>query len=242
MPMKKEVIVAEHISKEVSLGGKKKIKILNDISLTASDHEFLSIVGPSGSGKSTLLQCLSGLSNPSKGTVQINDRDPYQLRPSQIARMRRQEIGYIFQSYNLLPALPVFENIVLPLRLSGKKVSRQAVIDLLKRMKFTPDLKSFVANLSGGEQQKVAIARVLMTQTKIIFADEPTGAVDSASKEVIFQLLRDLADAGACVVMVTHDIELAARTDRTITLKDGAIKKMFNQPRAQDLLLAIEEG
>lgn len=109
-------------------------------------------------------------------------------------------------------------------------------------MKFTPDLKSFVANLSGGEQQKVAIARVLMTQTKIIFADEPTGAVDSASKEVIFQLLRDLADAGACVVMVTHDIELAARTDRTITLKDGAIKKMFNQPHAQDLLLAIEEG
>ena len=109
MPMKKEVIVAEHISKEVSLGGKKKIKILNDISLTASDHEFLSIVGPSGSGKSTLLQCLSGLSNPSKGTVQINDRDPYQLRPSQIARMRRQEIGYIFQSYNLLPALPVFD-------------------------------------------------------------------------------------------------------------------------------------
>ncbi len=156
--------------------------------------------------------------------------------------MRRHEIGFIFQSYNLVPALPVFENIVLPLRLSGQKIDRQAVVQLMDKMNFAADLNSFVANLSGGEKQKVAIARVLLTKAKIIFADEPTGAVDSASKEIIFNLLRSLVDQGACVIMVTHDIELATKTDRTLTLKDGKIEQIFTKPKVEDLLASIEKG
>ncbi|MHC9536935.1 ABC transporter ATP-binding protein [Dellaglioa sp. BT-FLS60] len=240
--MSKEVISINHISKEVSLSDNTKITILKDINLHAYSNEFLSIVGPSGSGKSTLLKCMSGLLQPTEGYVEINATDPYKLSPSQMAKMRRQEIGFIFQSYNLIPALPVMENIVLPLRLGRKKINRNEITDLLKKMNFLASPDSFVTSLSGGEKQKVAIARVLVTNAKIIFADEPTGAVDSVSKEIIFKLLRELADNGACVVMVTHDIEMAARTDRTITLKDGMVKQIFTKPNAQTLLTAIEEG
>ena len=240
--MKKEVISVDNITKEVALSTNKTIKILNNVSLAAYANEFLSIVGPSGSGKSTLLKSMSGLMQPTAGKVTINATDPYRLRPSQTAKMRRHEIGFIFQSYNLVPALPVFENIVLPLRLSGQKIDRQAVVQLMDKMNFAADLNSFVANLSGGEKQKVAIARVLLTKAKIIFADEPTGAVDSASKEIIFNLLRSLVDQGACVIMVTHDIELATKTDRTLTLKDGKIEQIFTKPKVEDLLASIEKG
>lgn len=240
--MKKKVISVDNITKEVALSTNKTIKILNNVSLAAYANEFLSIVGPSGSGKSTLLKSMSGLMQPTTGKVTINAIDPYRLRPSQTAKMRRHEIGFIFQSYNLVPALPVFENIVLPLRLSGQKIDRQAVVQLMDKMNFAADLNSFVANLSGGEKQKVAIARVLLTKAKIIFADEPTGAVDSASKEIIFNLLRSLVDQGACVIMVTHDIELATKTDRTLTLKDGKIEQIFTKPKVENLLASIEKG
>ncbi|MBA1394939.1 ATP-binding cassette domain-containing protein, partial [Lactobacillus sp. XV13L] len=142
--------------------------------------------------------------------------------------------------YNLVPALPVYENAILPLRLSGKSVDRECVKELLEKMNFAADLNSFVNNLSGGERQKVAIAWVLLTEAKVIFADEPTGAVDSISKKIIFELLNQLVKNGACVVMVTHDIELASKTDRTIILKDGMIKKIMNKPISQDLLDTIE--
>ncbi|MBA1434840.1 ABC transporter ATP-binding protein [Bombilactobacillus bombi] len=238
--MKSKIIIVNNVTQKFSLGAKKVTQVLKGISLSASTQEFLSIVGPSGSGKSTLLNCMSGLTQPTSGQVLINGVNPYHLRPSRLAQMRRQEIGFIFQSYNLIPALPVFENIVLPLRLAGKKIKRRVVRQLLDQMNFAADLNSFVTNLSGGEKQKVAIARVLLTQAKIIFADEPTGAVDSVSKEIIFQLLRKLADDGACVVMVTHDIDLATRTDRTITLKDGIIQQDLKKPTAQQLLTAME--
>lgn len=240
--MKTEVITAQDISKEIALGHNQLISLFKDVSLATYAGEFLSIVGPSGSGKSTLLKTLSGLLPPTSGEIRINQIDPYQLRPSQVAKMRRSDIGFIFQSYNLVPALPVFENIVLPMRLSGQKIDRQVVADLLKDMRFKADMNSFVSSLSGGEQQKVAIARVLLTKAKIIFADEPTGAVDSVSREIIFKLLKDLANNGACVVMVTHDIELATKTDRTMVLKDGCIKQVFTRPDSQALLNAIEAG
>jgi putative ABC transport system ATP-binding protein len=240
--METEVITVKNVSQEVSLSDKTTVTILKEINLQAYAHEFLSIVGPSGSGKSTLLKCMSGLLQPTTGIVKINAVNLYQLSPSKMAKMRRHEIGFIFQSYNLVPALPVMENIVLPLRLARQKINKPAIIALLKQMNFMASPNSFVTSLSGGEKQKVAIARVLITNAKIIFADEPTGAVDSVSKEIIFKLLRQLADNGACVVMVTHDVELAARTDRTITLKDGAIKQIFTKPSPQILLNAIEEG
>ncbi|MFC6259384.1 ABC transporter ATP-binding protein [Levilactobacillus fujinensis] len=192
--MNEKLIEVQGISKSFVLDKSKSVGILNNISFSAHSNEFLSIVGPSGSGKSTLLKCMSGLLEPTEGQVIINSINPYRLSPSKIAKMRRTDIGFIFQSYNLVPALPVFENVVLPLRLSGKKISKSEVEDLLKSMNFTADLGSFVDTLSGGERQKVAIARVLVTHARIIFADEPTGAVDASSKELIFKRLRKLGE------------------------------------------------
>ena len=170
----------------------------------------------------------------------INDVAPYKLNNRKLAKLRQENISFIFQSYNLVPALPVIENIALPLHLSHKKVNKQEIRDLLRQMKFQADMNSFVNTLSGGEQQKVAIARAILSDSQLIFADEPTGALDSTSREVIFDLLRDMANRGKCVFMVTHDIELASYTDRALVLKDGNIYKELQAPSAQDLYQALE--
>lgn len=237
--MRKELIKVDRISKQFELEKNKSIAVLKDIFFSAYSNEFLSIVGPSGSGKSTLLKCISGLLEPNDGNVNINSMNPYQLSPAQIAKMRRTQIGFIFQSYNLIPSLPVFENVVLPLRLSRKRISKYNVEKLLRSMNYTASLDNFVNTLSGGEQQKVAIARVLVTHAQIIFADEPTGAVDVKSKDLIFNILRRLVDAGACVIMVTHDVDLAAKTDRALILKDGQLLKMLNKPSTARLIATM---
>lgn len=157
----------------------------------------------------------------------------------QIALLRRTTVSYIFQSYNLLPALPALENIVLPLRLNHQKFGITEVRRLMDELHFQADLHQLPAALSGGEQQKVAIARALMTKSKLIFADEPTGALDSLSREIIFDKLRTLANSGACVVMVTHDIEQAAKTDRAFILHDGRITSVYDHPSEQNLFEAM---
>lgn len=238
--MSQQVINIQNITKKVATGGKEKnLEILHGVSLTANQGEFLSIVGPSGSGKSTLLHCMSGLSKPTSGSVNILGVDPYKLRPAKSAIFRRTQVGFIFQSYNLIPALPAFNNIVLPLRLSRKKVDKQKIDQLLKDINFNADSANFVTALSGGERQKVAIARVLVSNCRVIFADEPTGALDSVSGKIIFGLLRDLTKQGVCVVMVTHDIEMAAHTDRAITLRDGQLRQILDKPNAQELFEAL---
>lgn len=237
-----KVINIQNIAKSVSTGRRsEKLEILHGVSLAANVGEFLSIVGPSGSGKSTLLHCMSGLSKPTSGSVNILGIDPYKLRPAKSAVFCRTKVGFIFQSYNLLPALTAFDNIVLPLRLSRKKVDKAKIYQLLKSINFDANPDSFVSSLSGGERQKVAIARVLVSNCKVIFADEPTGALDSVSGKIIFGLLRDLTKQGVCVVMVTHDIEMAARTDRAITLRDGKLRKILNKPNAQELFEALSD-
>ncbi|MCF6166304.1 ABC exporter ATP-binding subunit [Furfurilactobacillus rossiae] len=238
--MSKGRVEVGSVSKNFSLGGSKTVDILDNISFSAKANEFLSIVGPSGSGKSTLLKCMSGLLKPTSGTIAINSVDPYSLKPSHLAKMRRSEIGFIFQSYNLVPALPVFENISLPLRLSRKSIDKSVVEEMLRKMNFNAELTSFVDTLSGGEQQKVAIARVLVTHPQIIFADEPTGAVDAESKQIIFNILRKLADEGACVIMVTHDVDLAAMTDKALVLKNGQIRQTLTGSSASEILAEIE--
>lgn len=167
--------------------------------------------------------------------------DPYQLRAGKAAEFRRNQVGFIFQNYNLIPALPAFDNIVLPLRLAHKKVDPQKVETLLKKLNFAANPNNFVSSLSGGEQQKVAIARVLVANSRIIFADEPTGALDSVSRQIIFGLLRHLTKQGICIVMVTHDIEMAAATDKAITLRDGRLEKVLNQPTAKALFQVLNE-
>ena len=233
-------VEVKHLSKKFQIDKNKDISVLRDISFEANYGEFVSILGVSGSGKSTLLNCISSLSEPTEGVVKVNDCNPYQLKNSRLSKFRREDISFIFQSYNLLPALPVLENVALPLRLSHKKVRRDDIQTLLDKMNFKADLMSPVSSLSGGEKQKVAIARAILSKTRIIFADEPTGALDSTSRKIIFEMLADLAQEGRCVIMVTHDIELASQTDRALILKDGKIyQKLFN-PTAEALYKALE--
>ena len=233
-------VEVKHLSKKFQIDKNKDISVLRDISFEANYGEFVSILGVSGSGKSTLLNCISSLSAPTEGVVKVNNCNPYQLKNSRLSKFRREDISFIFQSYNLLPALPVLENVALPLRLSHKKVCRDDIQTLLDKMNFKADLMSPVSSLSGGEKQKVAIARAILSKTRIIFADEPTGALDSTSRKIIFEMLSDLAQEGRCVIMVTHDIELASQTDRALILKDGKIYQELFNPTAEALYKALE--
>ena len=233
-------VEVKHLSKKFQIDKNKDISVLRDISFEANYGEFVSILGVSGSGKSTLLNCISSLSAPTEGVVKVNNCNPYQLKNSRLSKFRREDISFIFQSYNLLPALPVLENVALPLRLSHKKVCRDDIETLLDKMNFRADLMSPVSSLSGGEKQKVAIARAILSKTRIIFADEPTGALDSTSRKIIFEMLADLAQEGRCVIMVTHDIELASQTDRALILKDGKIYQELFNPTAEALYKALE--
>ena len=233
-------VEVKHLSKKFQIDKNKDISVLRDISFEANYGEFVSILGVSGSGKSTLLNCISSLSAPTEGVVKVNNCNPYQLKNSRLSKFRREDISFIFQSYNLLPALPVLENVALPLRLSHKKVCRDDIQTLLDKMNFRADLMSPVSSLSGGEKQKVAIARAILSKTRIIFADEPTGALDSTSRKIIFEMLADLAQEGRCVIMVTHDIELASQTDRALILKDGKIYQELFTPTVEALYKALE--
>ena len=235
-----DILQVKELYHQFSLGNNKTLPVLKNISLSASRGEFISILGISGSGKTTLLKCISSLLKPTSGKVMLNQINPYNIGNSKLSILRRNDIAFIFQSYNLVPSLPVFENIVLPLRLSGKKINTKEIKNLLERMKFHAGLNDFVNTLSGGEQQKVAIARAIVADSDIIFADEPTGALDSASREVIFELLRELVTAGKCVIMVTHDIELASKTDRALILKDGEIFKELQNPKGEELYKILE--
>ncbi|MBF0778857.1 ABC transporter ATP-binding protein [Streptococcus cuniculi] len=232
-------ITVSNLSKEFQIDQNKTASVLKNISLQAHYNEFTSILGISGSGKSTLLKCISSLLAPSSGSVHINGLNPYKLRNSQLAKLRRKDIAFIFQSYNLLPALPVLENIAIPLRLSHRPVDTKKIHNLLSQMKFQADAHTFVKHLSGGEQQKVAIARAILSDSSIIFADEPTGALDSHSRQIIFDLLKGLAKAGKCVLMVTHDLELASQTDRALVLKDGQIVHDISSPSPDTLYQAL---
>ncbi|MBF0805786.1 MULTISPECIES: ABC transporter ATP-binding protein [unclassified Streptococcus] len=240
MPENIRLLEVNKLSKKFFLSNGKELQILKDISLSASSGEFISILGISGSGKSTLLKCISSLLRPTSGEILLKGVNPYRINNFKLSRLRREDISFIFQSYNLVPSLPVLENILLPLRLSGKKMNTQLVKTLLDRMNFNANLNDFVSTLSGGEQQKVAIARAIITNSDIIFADEPTGALDSKSRGVIFNLLRELADKGKCVIMVTHDIELASQTDRALILKDGQIFQELVNPRGEELYKILD--
>jgi putative ABC transport system ATP-binding protein len=230
----------KNVSKEIVLGkSNNTIRIIDDISLEVNKGEFLSIVGPSGSGKSTLLNLISGLSTPTSGDVFLEEQNIYQLNATKLARLRREHIGFIFQQYNLISALPVFENIALQLRLSHQKIDKNQIDELLNSINFEPKSTASIDSLSGGEKQKVAIARVLATDCEIIFADEPTGALDSVSSEKVFEILREITNQGKTVIMVTHNIEMASRTDRAVVIRDGKIQTILSNPTETSLLHEI---
>ncbi|MCT3231019.1 ABC transporter ATP-binding protein [Lactiplantibacillus plantarum] len=233
------MIIANKISKQIQLAD-HDVEILHETTIHAKTGEFLSVIGPSGSGKTTLLNCLSGLVKPTSGEFYIDGQCIQSLSAQKLAQLRRTTISTIFQSYNLLPALNVLDNVILPLRLNHQRISKVNVETLLGDLNFKASLSQFPSQLSGGEQQKVAIARTLVMHAKIIFADEPTGALDSMSREVIFQQLRELANNGVCIIMVTHDIEQAARTDRALILSDGHIVSEVERPSVDQLFTQMD--
>ncbi|MFD8498605.1 ABC transporter ATP-binding protein [Amycolatopsis sp. NPDC059657] len=194
---------------------------------------FSAVMGPSGSGKSTLLHCAAGLDTPTSGSVRLEDQELSGLNETQLTLLRRDRIGFIFQSFNLLPALTVMQNILLPLQLAGKKPDQALVDEVIDRVGLTNRVHHRPAELSGGQAQRVAIARALVTRPAVIFGDEPTGALDSKTAREVLLLLQQAGAGGQTIVMVTHDPIAASYADRVVFLADGHIVTELQRPTAE---------
>lgn len=206
--------------------GENTVKAVDHTSLEVQKGEFTAIVGRSGSGKSTLLHLLGGLDRPDSGKVFLEGRDIFALKDEELAVFRRRKIGFIFQDYNLVPSLNVWENIVLPIGLDGKKADREFVSSVIERIGITDKIKALPATLSGGQQQRVAIARALASRPAIILADEPTGNLDSKTEMEVISLLKScVADYCQTLIMITHDETIAQMADRILIIEDGRVVK-----------------
>ncbi len=208
--------------------GKKDniVKAVDGISLEVENGKFTAVIGTSGSGKSTLLHCLAGLDKPTSGEVILGNKNIYSLNDDELSRIRRQEFGFIFQSFNLIPVLNVYDNIILPIQLDGKKEDKEYIMNIIKKVGLEDQLKKFPNELSGGQQQRVAIARALSNKPAVIFADEPTGNLDSKTTEEVMSLLRStVSELNQTLLMITHDENIAKEADRVITISDGKIIK-----------------
>ena len=203
--------------------GGRELTVLNDISFTVDPGGFVAVVGPSGSGKTTLLGLLAGLDRPTSGTVHLDGADLTALDGDALARLRGGKVGFVFQSFQLIPTLTARENVQVPLELRGEAATARAT-ELLERVGLADRADHYPAQLSGGEQQRVALARAFSTRPKVLFADEPTGNLDARTGAGIIDLMTELnRDLGTTLVLVTHDLDLAARARRTIRLADGRI-------------------
>lgn len=204
--------------------GENLVKAIDHTTMNIQRGEFTAIVGRSGSGKSTLLHMLGALDRPDKGSIWIEGKNVFDLKDEELAVFRRRKIGFIFQNYNLIPSLNVWENIVLPMGLDKKKVDRKFVRDLTERIGIADKLKSLPNTLSGGQQQRVAIARALASKPAIILADEPTGNLDSKTElEVISLLKACVNEYGQTLIMITHDETIAQMADRILVIEDGKV-------------------
>ncbi len=205
------------------LSGGKPLTVLKDITLQVPAGEAIAVVGPSGSGKSTLLGLLAGLDNPTSGTVHLDGQHLNDLTEDDRARLRGEKVGFVFQTFQLIPTLTALENVQVPLELRAEPATARAT-ELLKRVGLGDRLDHYPAQLSGGEQQRVALARAFSNGPKMLFADEPTGNLDASTGSTVIDLMMELnRESGTTLVLVTHDPELAARASRTIRLRDGAI-------------------
>ena len=204
--------------------GENEVRAIDHTSIEVENGEFVAIVGRSGSGKSTLLHMLGGLDRPDSGEVIIGGKNLFSLKDEQLAVFRRRKIGFIFQDFNLIPALNVWENIVLPLGLDGKKVNKGFVTDIVEHIGLAEKLKSLPNQLSGGQKQRVAIARALASRPAIILADEPTGNLDSKTEMEVISLLKScVRKYGQTLVMITHDETIAQMADRVMIIEDGKV-------------------
>ncbi|MGO2585507.1 MAG: ABC transporter ATP-binding protein [Brachybacterium tyrofermentans] len=216
-------IDAVQISKYFAVDG-RELPILHEVSLQVPTNELVAIMGPSGSGKSTLLYCLAGLEKPSSGGVRLNGIELGRQSRTALAKMRRHAIGFVFQSYNLIPTLPAYENVAPPYLLAGHKPPRDELLEVIDHVGLAHRVNARPPSMSGGEQQRTALARVLSQQPQIVFADEPTGALDSRSGELVLSRLTDISrQPGRTVLLVTHDPAVAAHCDRVLFLADGRL-------------------
>jgi putative ABC transport system ATP-binding protein len=216
--------------------GEGSVRALDGVTTGFARGTFTAVMGPSGSGKSTLLQAAAGLDRPTQGRVYLGEQELSSLGERKLARIRRERIGFVFQSFNLLGALTAAQNVALPSRLAGRRLSRRSIQDALAQVGLADRARHRPAQLSGGQQQRVAIARALVSRPELVFADEPTGALDTRSGREVLALLRDTVDRdGQTLVMVTHDPSAAAWADRVVFLADGRLAGELEHPTAEQV-------
>lgn len=218
-----EILKVEELVKYYGTG-ENTVKAVDHTSLCVERGKFTAIVGRSGSGKSTLLHLLGGLDRPDSGKVWIEGTDIYTLTEDQLAKFRREKIGFIFQDYNLIPSLSVWENVILPIGLDHRRVKEEQINDILERIGLTEKKKAMPNTLSGGQKQRTAIARALAADPAIILADEPTGNLDSQTEQEVMKLLKTcVRQFGQTLVMITHDETIAQMADEIIVIEDGKV-------------------
>ncbi len=221
--MTADILVSSRLSKTYQIGG-RQLPVLSDISLTVSRGEFVVITGNSGSGKTTLLSVLSGLDRPSSGTIRLADRDITELSEDELAPLRNELIGFVFQAFHLIPSLNALENVMFPAELKKDPAAGDKAARLLERVGLSMRRQHMVSELSGGEKQRVAICRALINDPPLVFADEPTGNLDSTNSREIMSLLLELQrERGATLVLATHSREIARQADREVRLADGRL-------------------
>lgn len=217
------VLQTRDLKKYYGSGG-NQVRALDGVNLSVEQGEFVAIVGTSGSGKSTLLHMLGGLDRPTGGTVTVEGKDIFSLKDEALTIFRRRKIGFVFQSYNLVPVLSVWENVVLPIQLDGKKPDESYIKQVISSLGLEKKLKNLPNQLSGGQQQRVAIARALATKPAILLADEPTGNLDSKTSQDVLGLMKVMGQKfGQTMVMITHNEEIAQMADRIVRIEDGHI-------------------
>jgi putative ABC transport system ATP-binding protein len=217
--------------------GQALVTALDDVTLDIAAGEFTAVMGPSGSGKSTLMHCCAALDTADSGSVLIGEQDLTRMKDKALTRLRRDEIGFVFQSFNLVPTLTAEENITLPMSIAGRKPDHEWYANVIATVGLGDRLKHKPNELSGGQQQRVAVARALAGRPRIVFADEPTGNLDSRSGAEVLELLRrSVDDHGQTVVMVTHDPVAAAYTDRVVFLADGRVVDELRDPTREQVL------
>jgi len=216
--------------------GDGSVVALDGVTVALPPGSFTAIMGPSGSGKSTFLHMAAGLDRPTSGSVTLGDKEITRLSERRLTILRRKQIGFVFQAFNLMPSLTVAQNIGLPLRLDGRRLRRSEIREVAARVGLTERLRHRPSELSGGQQQRVAIARALVTKPEVLFADEPTGALDIRTGRSVLALLRQLVDDdGQTVVMVTHDPSAATYADRVILLADGRVAGTLDNASADEV-------
>lgn len=235
------LIAAKGVKKTFDASG-RPVKVLHGVGLTVSGGEMVAIMGPSGSGKSTLMYCLAGLEDPTEGSVTLVGEPMAGASRRRRAQLRRTEVGFVFQQYNLVPTLTALQNVELPYLLRGERPPRDVALAQLDRLGLASLVDSRPPQLSGGEQQRVALARVLAQQPKVVFADEPTGALDTTTGAIVLRELHEISrQQGRCVLTVTHDPVVAARCDRVLFLVDGKQAAEVATPTASEVSALMAE-